>query len=85
MKKLNVYNVYLDDGKECFRVTVPAESRKAAEKYCEGNGEVVTTKLAELQDINLDFLADTLRRCAWGQAEIDVITRTLDFCGLRRA
>ena len=24
MKKLNVYSVYLDDGKDVFRVTVPA-------------------------------------------------------------
>lgn len=24
MKKLTVYNVYLDDGKDAFRVTIPA-------------------------------------------------------------
>ena len=27
MKKLNVYSVYLDDGKDVFRVTVPAVSK----------------------------------------------------------
>ena len=84
MKKLNVYNVYLDDGGNCLRITVPAESRTAAKEYCSGNGEIIAAKLADLQDINLDSLADTLRRCAWGQMEIDVITRTLDLCGLRR-
>lgn len=84
MKKLNVYNVYLDDNGDCLRITVPAESRKAAEDYCNGNGEVIATKMSDLQDINLDYLADTLRRCAWGQQVIDVITRTLDLCGLRR-
>ena len=28
MKKLNVYSVYLDDGKDVFRVTVPAATEK---------------------------------------------------------
>lgn len=84
MKKLSVYNVYLDDGRDTIKITVPAESRKAAEKYCEGNGEVVATKLAALQDIDLNCLMDTLRRCGWGQAECDVITRCIALCGLER-
>ena len=33
MKKLNVYSVYLDDGKDVFRVTVPAASKKDAAEY----------------------------------------------------
>ena len=84
MKKLHVYDVYLDDGRDAIKVTVPAESRVAAEKYTAGNGEVVAVRDCLLQDINLDCLADTLRKNGWGRMEIDVITRALDVCGLRR-
>ena len=84
MKKLTVYNVYLDDGKSAFRVTVPAASKKDAADYVKGNGEIVAIKPADLQDIDLDCLADTLKRAQWGQEEIDVITRALAACGLDR-
>lgn len=84
MKKLTVYNVYLDDGKSAFRVTVPAASKKDAADYVQGNGEIVAIKPADLQDIDLDCLADTLKRAQWGQEEIDVITRALAACGLDR-
>lgn len=73
MKKLNVYSVYLDDGKDVFRVTVPAASKKDAAEYVRGNGDVVAIKPADLQDIDLDALADTLKRAQWGQMEIDII------------
>ena len=78
MKKLNVYSVYLDDGKDVFRVTVPAASKKDAAEYVRGNGDVVAIKPADLQGIDLDALADTLKRAQWGQMEIDIITRALE-------
>ena len=84
MKKLNVYSVYLDDGKDVFRVTVPAANKKDAAEYVRGNGNVVAIKPADLQDIDLDALADTLKRAQWGQMEIDIITRALAACGLDR-
>lgn len=84
MKKFNVYNVYLDDGQDCYKVTVPAESRRDAEHYCEGNGEIIAVKDSELQDICVEALADTLRNSGWGKTEIDIITRTLIQCGLQR-
>lgn len=84
MKKLTVYNVYLDDGRSTFRCTVPAASKKAAADYVQGNGDVVAIKPADLQNIDLDCLADTLKRAQWGQEEIDVITRALAVCGLDR-
>lgn len=84
MKKLTVYNVYLDDGKSVFRVTVPAASKKEAADYVQGNGDVVAIKPADLQGIDLDALADTLKRAQWGQMEIDIITRALAACGLDR-
>lgn len=84
MKKLHVYDLYIDDNRNCFKVTIPAESKKAAIAYAAGNGEIVAVKDCPLQDIDLDCLAETLRRNAWGQTEIDVITRTLQAAGLDR-
>lgn len=66
------------------RVTVPAASKKDAAEYVRGNGDVVAIKPADLQDIDLDALADTLKRAQWGQMEIDIITRALAACGLDR-
>lgn len=45
---------------------------------------LVAIKPADLQDIDLDALADTLKRAQWGQMEIDIITRALAACGLDR-
>ena len=38
----------------------------------------------ELRDIDLNYLANSLRSTGWGQMEIDTITRTLQRCGLER-
>lgn len=84
MKKFHVYDLYLDDGESVLKVTIPAENKSAAKQYVAGNGEVVAVKDCDLQDINLDCLASTLRRDGWGRKEIDVITRTLQAVGLDR-
>lgn len=84
MKKMTVYSVYLDDGEDAFRVVVPATSKKEAAAYVAGNGEIVAINPAPLQNIDLDCLANTLKRSGWGQMEIDIITRTLAACGLER-
>ena len=84
MKNMNVYDLYMDDGHSTFKVTVPATSVKSAKEYVQGNGDIVAVKPSELQDIDLNCLADTLKRAQWGQQEIDVITRALAQCGLAR-
>lgn len=85
MKKMTVYDVYLDAGRDALKVTVPAESQKAAEQYVQGNGEIVAIrKNPDIQDIDLRCLADTLSRDGWGQMEIDIITRALVQVGLER-
>ena len=81
---MNVYDMYMDDGHNTFKVTVPAFSKKDAKEYVQGNGEVVAINPSELQDIDLNCLADTLKRSGWGQQEIDVITRALAQIGLER-
>ena len=66
------------------KVNQIAASKKDAAEYVRGNGDVVAIKPADLQDIDLDALADTLKRAQWGQMEIDIITRALAACGLDR-
>lgn len=82
--KMHVYNVYIDDG-DAMKITVPAESAKKAAQYCEGNGEILMVREdPNIQNIDLDCLASTLRAAYWGQKEIDIITRCLMTCGLDR-
>mgnify|MGYP004471935453 CR=1 FL=1 len=85
MKKFTVYNVYLDDGNDVYKIVVPAESEADAVKYCKGNGEVIAVKKNDLvQNIDTTSLADYLRRGGWGRTEVDVIIRVLAMCGLER-
>ena len=73
----------MDDGRNCFKVAVPATSEKAARKYVEGNGEVVTVKdVTKDFPISLDKVAQALKNAQFGQTEIDLITRCLFFDGI---
>lgn len=75
----------MDDGRDCFKVTVPAQTKQGAIDYVNGNGEIIAIRESEsLKDIDVDCLAETLRLNSWGQMEIDVITRLITICGLRR-
>ena len=77
MKK---YIVYMDDGRDCFKVAVPAVSEKAVRKYVEGNGEVVAVKdVTKDFPINLDKVVQALKSAQFGQIEIDFISRCLYF------
>lgn len=85
MKRFKVYDVYMDDGRDVFKVVIPAESKQAATKAVAGNGEVVKIRENTLvPNIDCNALADTLRENAWGGAEIQIITRTLAAVGLER-
>jgi hypothetical protein len=77
MKK---YLVYLDDSTNCFRVAVPAIDEEAAQKYVEGNGEVIAVKdITDDYPIDLNKVAHALRNAQFGLVEIDLITRCLRF------
>ena len=85
MMKMKVYNVYLEDNEDVYKITVPAESEKKAIEYVKGNGEVIKVKLdPDIQNIHCETLANTLFNNGWGQKEIDIITRTLQQVGLDR-
>ena len=75
MKK---YMAYVDDGRNCFRVAVPAANEKAARKYVEGNGEIIAIKdITNDFPISLDKVAQALKAAQFGQVEIELITRCL--------
>jgi hypothetical protein len=89
--KMNIYVVYVDDGVNCWKTYIPAESEEDAKKYIEGNGEVVSIRLAdskrgETTKINIDYLADSLRNSysswTWTDSEINLITRIIYAVGL---
>ena len=80
MKKMHVYDVYLDDGEHAIKVTIPASSKKEAIAYCDGNGKVIAVHDCDLQDIDLDRLDYALRKDRCGQNERHIILRCLDIC-----
>ena len=85
MKNLKVFEVVLDDTNSPIKVYVPAESKKAAEEYVSGNGDIIMVKESTfIKDINTQTLATTLRENGWGQIEIDIIVRALRAVGLER-
>lgn len=82
MKPLNIYFAYLDDGKDTYKIVVPAENKKEVENYVAGNGEIIAIKEDKEYSIHTDHLADVLRKNGYGQVEIDIIIRTLTRSGV---
>ena len=77
MKK---YMVYMDDGQNCFKLAIPADSVKSAKKYVQGNGEVLkVTDITEDYPISINKVVEALKNADFGQVEIDLIMRTLTF------
>ena len=81
MKK---YVVYLECGEDDItKVVVPAESKKKAEKFCEGNGTVITVKdVTEKYPIFADSVVTALQNAGFSEVECDIIARTLQITGI---
>lgn len=77
MKKMRIYRVYLDDGENCYKVHIPAYSKKEAELYCQGNGEIVNiSDVTSDYPISLVSLHSALKT-KFAQTEIDIIMRCI--------
>ena len=75
MKK---YLAYMDDGHNCFKLAIPADSVKAAKKYVAGNGEVIkVSDVTEEYPISLEKVGQALFAAGFGEYEVDFITRAL--------
>lgn len=72
------YFVYLDDGRDVFKVAIAAVSEEAAKAWCMGNGEVIAVRdVTEDYPISADKVRDALRKACFGEFEQDFIVRAL--------
>lgn len=83
--KMKKYMVYLDDGKDCYKLAVPAKDEDAAKKYIRGNGEVVAIKdITNDCPISAEKVGQALYNAGFGDIEMDLITRTLQQVGIAK-
>lgn len=74
------YMVYVDDGQHCFKVAVPANDKKSAEKFVRGNGKIISVNdVTNDFPIRLDGVIEALQKAHYGRTEIDFIARCLEF------
>ena len=72
------YFVYLDDGRDVFKVAIAAVSEEAAKAWCAGNGEVIAVRdVTEDYPISADKVREELRKACFGEFEQDFIVRDL--------
>lgn len=83
MVKMKIFKVYLDDGRNVFKVRVPAFDEKQAIDYCEGNGEIVAVKEeTEFPGVSCDWLVSQLKKTDMTADEQLLISRMIENCGL---
>lgn len=83
MKKINVYEVYLEDNSGVSKIHVPAFTKKEAEQYVSGNGEIIAVKkLSDKYQIVTEGLSKALKNDDWNDREIEVLTRLIRMVGL---
>ena len=76
--KMKKYMVYLDDGKDCYKLAIPAKDEKAAREYVQGNGEVIAVKeVTNDYSISADKVTQALQNAGFSKYEMDFITRSL--------
>lgn len=77
------YFVYLDDGRDVFKVAIAAVNEEAAKAWCMGNGEVIAVRdVTEDYPISADKVRDALRKACFGKFEQDFIVRALAEFGI---
>ena len=83
MVKMKIFKVYLDDGRNVFKVRVPAFDEEQATNYCRGNGEIVAVKEeTEFPGILSEWLQDKLKQTDMTSEEQCLIERIINNCGL---
>ena len=75
---MKIYNVFLKQSDEqLLKIVVPANSKKEAESFCQGNGDIEITTVSNIPKIDNNKLWDTLKEAGYPLAEIELITRLL--------
>jgi hypothetical protein len=81
MKAIKKYFVYLDDGRDVYKIATPAENIADAKQFVNGNGDVVAIKdVTDDYPISITKVYDALEAAHFGQAEMDFICRALERC-----
>lgn len=76
-----IFEVIFESGKDVFKEYIPCKTKKEAEKWIQGNGDIVRIKEYKLNDsISLDKILDALKASKFGEIEIDIISRALSDC-----
>ena len=79
MKK---YFVYMDDGKDVYKIAVPAENEDKAREFVNGNGEVIAVKEINCL-IETEKVAEALISSQqFDDTQMDLIIRALEFIGI---
>ena len=77
------YLVYLDDGKNVYKIAIAAVCEDSARIKCSGNGEIIAIKdVTKDNPIYIDKVAKALKDAEFGENEIDWICRTLTEFGI---
>lgn len=83
MVKMKIFNVYIDDGQNVFKIRVPAFDEKQAIDYCNGNGGVVAVREEiEFPYVYCNWLAEQLQKTDMTADEQLLITSIVENCGL---
>jgi len=70
--------VYLDDGKDVYKIAIAAVSEEAARAWCAGNGEVIAVKnVTEEYHIDAGRVRKALEAAEFQSPEIDWMCRAL--------
>lgn len=81
---MKIFKVYIDDGKDCYKEIIPANTLKDVKNYVKGNGEVISVKdiTNERTPFNLEILSQNLLKSGYSHYDVDIITRCLSNCNL---
>lgn len=72
------YFVYVDDGKDVYKIAIAAVSEDAAESWCVGSGEVVAVKdVTDQYHIDSNRVFKALEQSGFEPCEIDWMCRAL--------
>jgi len=70
--------VYLDDGKDFYKIAVAADCQRSAAAMCEGNGDVIA--VVDVTDdfpISAERVRNALKAAGFQKFEMDFICRVL--------
>lgn len=72
------YFVYIDDGKDVYKVAIAAACEDAARAWVQGNGEVIAVKdVTDECHIDAEQVCKALGNAGFDQHKIDFISRLL--------